>query len=266
MEGEKIVGLFSFLKKKPEKLPVSVNVEAKTSEVEVRQRTPGELPLAYVGEYESPSGGFVNYGRFRVVGVNRETGRKNTRKYEAQSEKEARALAAADGLADPMEISAEQMDVPSERQVAYALDLEATLPEGACKEDVSAIISRITDEDEDAPDPGLSLWAHESGVRFSRFIGARALLGCMMFQMADVEKATLYAYAVYLQENGGRFSDPRKLHAFPVLLRCAEQVAGDPGLMKSLGDRDSSDLFGPNRGTKIYKATASILRDGGAIR
>ena len=77
------MGLFSFLKKKPEKLPVSVNVEAKTSEVEVRQRTPGELPLAYVGEYESPSGGFVNYGRFRVVGVNRETGRKNTRKYEA---------------------------------------------------------------------------------------------------------------------------------------------------------------------------------------
>ena len=260
------MGLFDFFRNKEKKPKFSAKIETRVVEVEMKQRTPGELPLAYVGGYVSPSGGFVNYARFRVVGVNPETGRRNTRRFEARNEEAARAAAVSDGLADPLEIVVEPMDEPSERQVAYALDLEATLPEGACKEDVSAIISRITDEDEDAPDPGLSLWAHESGVRFSRFIGARALLGCMMFQMAGVGKATLYAYAVYLQENGGRFSDPRKLPAFPVLLRCAEQVAGDPALMKSLGDRDSSDLFGPNRGTKIYKATASILRDGGAIR
>lgn len=260
------MGLFSFLKKKPEKPPVSVNVEIKTSEVEVRQRTPGELPLAYIGEYKSPSGGFVNYGRFRVVGVNQETGRKNTRKYEAQSETEARSLAIADGLADPMEISVERMDDPTERQVSYALDLGAALPDGVCKEDVSAIISRITDGDEEAPDRGLSLWAHQSGVHFSRFVGARALLGCMMGQMKGPEKATLYAYAVYLQENGGKFSDPRALPSYSELQLCGEYAAGDPSLVKSLEDRDVYDLFGPNRGTKIYKATAARLRERGVIR
>lgn len=160
------MGLFDFFRRKEEKPKFSAKIETRVVEVEVKQRTPGELPLAYVGGYVSPSGGFVNYARFRVVGVNPETGRRNTRRFEARNEDAARAAAVSDGLAEPLEIEVEPMDEPSERQVAYALDLEATLPEGACKEDVSAIISRITDEDEDAPDPGLSLWAHESGVRF----------------------------------------------------------------------------------------------------
>lgn len=254
------MGLFDFFRHKTEKPQVSAKIEARVVEVEVKQHTPGELPMAYVGGYVSPSGGFVNYARFRVVGFNPETGRKNTRRYEAQTEDEVRADALADGLADPLQISPDPMDPPTERQVAYALDLEATLPEGVCKEDVSAIISRIVDEDEDAPDPGLSLWAHVIGVRFSRFVGARALFSHMMRQMQGAEKAALYAYAVYLQEKGGDFSDPRALPVYASLWRCAEQVAEDPALMKSLEDRDTSDLFGPNRGTKVYKATAAILK------
>lgn len=58
------MGLFIFLKKKePEPAPaITATIHAQT--VEVKQRTHGELPLAEIGGYVSPSGGFVNYGRF----------------------------------------------------------------------------------------------------------------------------------------------------------------------------------------------------------
>lgn len=147
----------------------------------------------------------------------------------------------------------------------YALELEAMIPEGACKEDVSAIISRITDEDEGAPDPGLSQYAHAAGVRFSRFVGAKALLGYMVGQLQGAARAELYAYAVYRQEKGGSFSDPRRLPVYDALRACGVTVAEDPALMKSLEDRDVYDFAGPNRGTKIYKAVAADLKQRGAL-
>ena len=74
--------------------------------------------------------------------------------------------AAADGLVDPLTVQVEQQIPPTDRQMDYALEFEAMIPDGVCKDDVSAIISRITDEDEEAPDPGLSRYTHACGVKF----------------------------------------------------------------------------------------------------
>lgn len=101
--------------------------------------------------------------------------------------------AAADGLVDPLTVQVEQQIPPTDRQMDYALELEAMIPDGVCKDDVSAIISRITDEDEEAPDPGLSRYAHACGVKFSRFVGAKALLGYMVGQLQGAARAELYA-------------------------------------------------------------------------
>lgn len=90
---------------------------------------------------------------------------------------------AADGLVDPLTVQAEQQIPPTDWQMDYALELEAMIPDGVCKGDVSAIISRIADKDEEAPDPGLSQYAHACGVKFSRFVGAKALLGYMVGQL-----------------------------------------------------------------------------------
>lgn len=257
------MGLFDMFKKKEATAapaPVSVKIEARVVEAEVKQHTPGELPMADVGGYVSPSGGFVNYGRFRVSGVSGSTGRRNTKRYEVQTEADARAAATADGLVEPLTVEVEPQIAPTDRQMDYVLELEAMIPDGACKDDVSAIISRIVDEDEAAPDPGLSRWAHDCGVKFSRFVGRDALLGYLLHQMQGADRATLYAYAVYLQEKGGDFSDPRRLPVYAALRECGEEIAVDPALLKSLEGRDVNDLRGPNRGTKIYKATAERLK------
>ena len=166
---------------------------------------------------------------------------------------------------DPLTVQVEQQIPPTDRQMDYALEFEAMIPDGVCKDDVSAIISRIADEDEEAPDPGLSRHAHAYGVKFSRFVGAKALLGFMVGRLQGAARAELYAYAVNRQEKGGSFSDPRRLPVYDALRACGAAVAEDPALMKSLEDRDVYDFAGPSRGTKIYKAVAADLKQRGAL-
>ena len=147
--------------------------------VAVRQKTPGALAATSVSAwdgYSSPSGGYVNYGRFQVVGKNPITNRKNKRTYEARNEEEACKCAEAAGLLGPFEVSVLPALPPTDSQISYAKDLGATIPGDACKTDVSAIISRITDEDEEPASEHLARTAHECGVKFSRYHGRKAIL------------------------------------------------------------------------------------------
>ena len=227
------------------------------SKKEMRQHTSGEMPLADIGGYISPSGGFVNYARFRISGVNHSTDRKSEKRYEAQDEAAARAAAQADGLTEPLTVKVEK-----ERQIDYALELGAMIPEGACKNDLSAIISRIVECDEAAPDPGLSRYAHASGVKFSRFVGAYALLGDMVRQMRGPKLGELFAYGVYLREKGGQLSDPRLLPIYNDLTACGEFLATDPVLLKGL---DINGFRRLRRDTKIYKAAFDFLKRQGVL-
>ncbi len=147
--------------------------------VEVRQKTRGELAATGISAwdgYVSPSGGYVNYGRFQVIGKNPATNRKNKRTYEARNEDEACKCAEDAGLLGPFEVSVLPALSPTDSQISYAKDLGATIPEGACKTDVSAIISRITDEDEEPASERLARKAHECGIKFSRYHGRKAIL------------------------------------------------------------------------------------------
>lgn len=48
--------------------------------------------------------------------------------------------AAADGLVDPLTVQVEQQIPPTDRQMDYVLEFEVMIPDGVCKDDVSAII------------------------------------------------------------------------------------------------------------------------------
>ena len=163
--------------------PVIPTLEISTSfspyYVEVRQKTPGALaatPISAWDGYISPSGGYVNYGRFQVIGKNPATNRKNRRTYEIKTEEEACKCAEDAGLVGPFEVNVLPALPPTDTQLSYAKDLGATIPEDACKTDVSAIISRITDEDEEPASEHLARIAHECGVKFSRYHGRKAIL------------------------------------------------------------------------------------------
>lgn len=146
--------------------------------VEVRQKTPGILPAvsrdAWAG-YVSPSGGYINYGTFQVRGVNPDTRRKNKRVYQVASEADAIKCAENDGLVEPFEITALPSEPPSERQLTYAESLGAILPPNACRVDVSAIISRITDGDEAPLHEQIARQAHIYGLQYSLYFGEKRM-------------------------------------------------------------------------------------------
>lgn len=146
--------------------------------VEIKQRTIGVLPATPVeawNGYRSQSGGYVNFAKFQVVGKNPNTNRKNKRIYCAKSEEEACAKAKdTDGLVEPFEITILPYEPPTQRQLDYAKSLEAIIPDGACKIDVSAIISRITDDDEEPAPIGLAKLGNMYGLLFSRYHGKKS--------------------------------------------------------------------------------------------
>ena len=162
-------------------MPITLKIETSFSSraVEIKQRTPGQMkpiPEEYLDGYVSPSGGYMNYARYKVSGMNPKTNRKKTVFCDGDSEEEAIEFAAQSGLDKPYDISVVPFDPPSDSQIQYAKDLGITIPEGACLMDVSALICRVKDDDETAPDEWTTKNAIKQGVRFSRYIGKRALL------------------------------------------------------------------------------------------
>lgn len=171
-------------------MSVSASISVTTRYVEVRQKTKGLLPaspLEAVDSYVSPSGGYVNYARFQVSCINPTTKRKNKRVYEVRTSEDACKCAENDGFIGPYEVSVLPSSPPSERQLSFAKTLEAVLPDGACALDVSAIISRITDNDEKPASAKLVQQAHIRGLKFSRYHGKVAIMSIAKANLSVVE-------------------------------------------------------------------------------
>lgn len=157
----------------------SVSSEYRVYENDTRQRTSGVLPamsLASWDNYISPSGGFVNYARFDVVGKNPETKRKNKRYIEAKDEADACKKMEKKGFIGPFEVTVLSIEPPTERQLEYAKSLGAVIPKGACKRDVSAIIARITENDEQPVSDSKARAAFFSGLKLSRYSGTHEIM------------------------------------------------------------------------------------------
>ncbi len=145
----------------------------------IKQRTPGLLkpvPLELLDGYVSPSGGFMNYAKYKVSGTNSATNRAKSITCDCFSEEEAIAMAAEAGLGEPYTIAIVPFELPSDRQIEYAADLGIAIPDGACMKDVSAMIDRVLENDENPPDDWTTKNAIRNNVKFSRYIGRKALL------------------------------------------------------------------------------------------
>lgn len=163
--------------------------------VEIFQKTPGFLPPMPVsawGGYESPSGGFVSYAKFKVTGVNPKTKRKGSRVIHARTEEAAIAAAKELGFVEPFETKVIPMDEPSDRQLDYAADLAALIPAGACSHDASAILSRVEDDDEGKVDESLAKAAFDSGMEISLYTGRKAIFEIAQ-RLPPEKKAIFYS-------------------------------------------------------------------------
>lgn len=188
------MGFFSRLFSNSQTVSAPVKVEMSVSQssyyVEVKQKTRGVLPavsLKALDGYVSPSGGFVSYGRFQVIGINPDTKRKNKRIYEVKDCDCACKCAENDGLVGPFDITVLPSVPPSDRQLAYAKSLGARIPSGACFLDVSAIISRITENEEKLDSEIIAKQAFAYGVKFSRYHSKSAIIDIAKNSLPAIE-------------------------------------------------------------------------------
>lgn len=124
--------------------------------------------------YKSPSGGYMNYALFSVVGTNPSTNRKNTRKYECKTSSEAEQYAINDGLINIEKITVLPFDNPTDRQIAACKKHNRIIPPGACSLDVSFLMTKDIEREEDAP-MDLIQQADSLGLKFSYLAGKETL-------------------------------------------------------------------------------------------
>ena len=123
--------------------------------------------------YKSPSGGYMNYAQFKVVGINPATKRKNTRQYNCRTEQDAEHLAKAEGLVD-LDISIIPFAPPSEAQYAACRKHNRKIPPGACLMDVSALMTRDIEKQKPASIELLQ-YADEMGLKISYLSGEESI-------------------------------------------------------------------------------------------
>ena len=177
--------------------------------VPVFQQTQGILPAisdAIWSDYVSPSGGYVNYASYKVTGINERTGRKQSKRIRARDEAAAIQCATAENVCAPYVVELLPNDPPTEAQLAYARDMGAVIPNGACSHDVSAIISRIYKDDEAAVDGSLAECAIKHGLLLSRYTGTKMILELVDYLSPQEQKrfrADLKTIRKAKKEQGG---------------------------------------------------------------
>ncbi len=134
------------------------------------------FPIEWINGYTSPSGGYVNFSRYEVRGLNSKTNRKNRFICEAISEEEAIKIAQCKkSLSSPFEVSIIPHLKPPDYQLSYAEELGITVPDDACYYDVRALIARVRNHDEGIPDKQTVIDACNNNLMFSRFAGKQEL-------------------------------------------------------------------------------------------
>ncbi len=162
----------------------------------------------------------VNYTpsfTYTIHGVNAKTARKNKRTYVVKNEKEAFEKAMQDGLVAPFEIVSileVELPAPTERQLEYAHDVGIKLPNGACRADISALLTRYEEYDtEPAQQEHLDYLAVHKWDG-SSLIGKNSAF-MAIFRAGEIrDRVAIYAYNVHQTEHKLEVlnlnTDPRK--------------------------------------------------------
>lgn len=173
----------------------------------------GENFIPFYGRYYSgpPTGiGYKNLYPYRVIGrtygTSEKTGRPTNRKSEivvnAHSPEDAQAAAEAMGISPPYaELS--MLDVsPSYNQLSYLHAVGIPFPFFVTADDVSALLTRHQEEQDDLCPRELFDMATARRVGVSYFASPQSVAGLIWYCAPPGERAALFCYAAYCREIG----------------------------------------------------------------
>ncbi|MFY0521050.1 hypothetical protein ACOMCU_24975 [Lysinibacillus sp. UGB7] len=138
----------------------------------------------------------MNYFIYKIQGKHMETKRTRTLKINALNEDDAKQQALESGLESCTSMVIIPFDEPTQNQLDYARDLGIQIPAGLTKDDVSALISRKINGDEDY-DQGLLEFATNHRIYVSKYIASSDLYGITFHKLSIVDRIAFFAFAIY---------------------------------------------------------------------
>ncbi|MBR4419568.1 MAG: hypothetical protein IKT32_01690 [Clostridia bacterium] len=187
------------------------------------------------------------------------------------------------GYEEPIEYQKKEFPPPSEAQKNYFRGLtKKELPLNACKFDASALLSRYEDfNDLYSPNPDLIAYATKNRIKFSYYIGKKALYSLIFYDLPLIEKITFFIFCVY-KDNCQQKQNIHQINANPENCKyyqlfknfASENITNEP-FIKSLLRLNGSDLRffgeqvtennyiiqGGSKNTIAYKTVREFLKN-----
>ena len=269
----------TFLPHIDQKTELKITIETKEIDAEFVLADGCDITKLYLDGYKCPSGGYLNWAIYKVVGKNQATGRRKTMQIEAKTEAAAIQIAEANGIIAPHEITAIPHELPTENQIQYLRSFKSTVPEGATKVDVSTILSRLADSHDfvsekeissnerlicirplPSPSEEFAKFADDVGVKFSRYIGQDALFGSTINHLDGTDRLEFYAYCILCYQKNSEVGDMRKSAYYDQIKTFAKETISNDAVVRSIFGRTPNDYLHPHKGTVAYKAVAEFFK------
>lgn len=251
--------MFDFFKSKESSCNITVSSSLIKEEWEIIVPK-GGVGLIDLGGFESPSGGYLNYNRYQVKGINPKTGRKNTKRVDGFSENDAINFAKNEGLTEPFEVSIIQHEAPDPDYFkSVQKDFEIRLPDDMSNRDLYHLTNRLYEDDTVTPTKDFAKFATDNKIMFSRFIGEMVLCRLISLEVDKRTNAILFAYVVSQIESGSQIGDPRSSENYRLFSSFADIATEDSSTMKYVKDF-LFDINKPIEHTrKAYKTYKDIM-------
>jgi len=211
----------------------------------------------------------MNYMLYQCRGTYAQTNRKRTLTIEAFTEDDAKEQLKQKGFIEPFEIERIQFPEVTNNQK----DALGNIYFGdVCQFDASALLNKQYDKDS-TPNPELITYATECGVKFSYYIGKKALYD-LVFNTIDLkEKIAFFVFCIYRYTTNDRQGNLHNSLYQDYFYKFAEENIGNESFLKSMNKYNGSDLrffgkltvnnvqfSGGSTNTNAYKTVIEYLR------
>ncbi len=178
---------------------------------------------------------------FKAKAIYQATKQVRTVTLTAKSEAEAVLQLKQSGYSEPFEITEELPEPATSAQIEYARALQIEIPSDPTKDDLSALISKKKDNDNE-PNPGLVEFAIEKGLPFSKYIGKKALYNFVFHSLSKEDRIAFFAFSVYRWLSEDRHGNLESHKHSDIFYDFAREQLNNDSFIKSLDKYAGADL------------------------
>ncbi len=147
-----------------------------------------------------------------------------------------------DGYLPPIDVTIVKPKEPTLRQKELCRKLDIFIPEGACFEDVSALINNVITGDTKPPSEGLKAFATNHGIIFSSYLCKKGLYDMVFNKLPMLDKIAFFIFSVYRSLSDDRRSNMDKHPYVNIFYEFAKDKIDDKRYLKSMSLYSGSDI------------------------